>query len=738
MRLVVGSLLAVLIVGPAWRGITADAVAATQVSLALPADETLVGSGTMSVSDEPPAPEELPTLERIRDETAAQADRLPEADWDLVRLAGSLDYDPEQAVAFVRDRIAFDPYPGVLRGPEGTLAARAGNAYDRALLLGALLDAMAVPYRLAFAELDDATAVRLVERALEPPAMPLPAPGLEVTPTIDPAVIRTRAERDYARLRGALGDRLDAMQGPDRMAALDAVRHHAWVQAAFGSEWRDLDPTLPDAPAGSSLAVPARTADAMPEEAYQTVTLRVVAESLDGGVLGRRVVMERRFPAADAAERRIFLYFQPSVGALGGAIVEALSGDAAWAPVLLVDDETEVGDAFRAGGRGTDVFGEPTGVPELASLGIEVEHAGPWREPVVVTRVLLDRVPATVRAAHDPAGITPEQLLPMAGDDGGPFVMGQVHHVMISTGGADRRDHALQRSWSADWVGTILDAGGNPDDYRLSDLLWPVAEADEDLVVASEAGIVPALGMSGAIRSYVSSPRVYLSTIGRDAADGSLAFATDLLIDGVALLPADPAAASFAPRLALWYGALQTALETQIALRHAAILDPADRSVRGASIGGEPLTLVTPDDDGALPDEAPAAMRLALAGGSLVLVRAGDARPDAWWTVDPVSGLTRSVLDPGLGCVRPVGSWTGTSPTFQSSHTHGAGPRLPPRPPMVRPPPGGYAPPASCVAGDSTGYVALTSCASVPVSIAWFLLAVEVGLLALLAAHMLS
>src|SRR5690348_9529422 len=31
-------------------------------------------------------------------------------------LAASLDYDPEQAFAFVRDRVAYDPYPGVLRG----------------------------------------------------------------------------------------------------------------------------------------------------------------------------------------------------------------------------------------------------------------------------------------------------------------------------------------------------------------------------------------------------------------------------------------------------------------------------------------------------------------------------------------------------------------------------------------------------------------------------------------------
>ena len=66
----------------------------------------------------------------------------------------------------------FEPYPGVLRGAQGTLAARAGNAFDRALLLRALLDAMAIPARFAFGELDQASARALVARTLGPIARP--------------------------------------------------------------------------------------------------------------------------------------------------------------------------------------------------------------------------------------------------------------------------------------------------------------------------------------------------------------------------------------------------------------------------------------------------------------------------------------------------------------------------------------------------------------------------------------
>jgi hypothetical protein len=47
--------------------------------------------------------------------------------------------DPTKLCAFVREKIGYEPYPGSVRGPEGTLAAGAGSDWDRALLLRALL-----------------------------------------------------------------------------------------------------------------------------------------------------------------------------------------------------------------------------------------------------------------------------------------------------------------------------------------------------------------------------------------------------------------------------------------------------------------------------------------------------------------------------------------------------------------------------------------------------------------------
>ncbi len=77
-------------------------------------------------------------------------------------LADSLDLDTERIFRFVADEIRYEPYVGILRGPTGTLATRAGNAADQASLLAALLQAAAVPVHFAWGALDEATATTLL------------------------------------------------------------------------------------------------------------------------------------------------------------------------------------------------------------------------------------------------------------------------------------------------------------------------------------------------------------------------------------------------------------------------------------------------------------------------------------------------------------------------------------------------------------------------------------------------
>ena len=104
-------------------------------------------------------------------------------DIDVGARARALGPDVDASFAFVRDRIAYQPYRGTLRFALGTLMSRAGNSCDQAALLGALLRRHHRRVRYAVGVLDTATARRLVGMTDQPGWRPAgqaaPAPSRE-------------------------------------------------------------------------------------------------------------------------------------------------------------------------------------------------------------------------------------------------------------------------------------------------------------------------------------------------------------------------------------------------------------------------------------------------------------------------------------------------------------------------------------------------------------------------------
>ncbi len=620
---------------------------------AMPADADLATAAATTVVDAPPAGGADVDLSAVGAAAGAQVASMTTADWSVRALADSFQGDPDKAFAFVRDSIGFDAYPGVLRGDAGTLAARSGNTYDRALLLKSLLDSMALQTRFAFATLDDQVAGQVAEQVLRAPSVPLEDGRAAALGPLDVGAVGSRAQRDYALLRQTIGDRVDDMHGAVPADLVADTRDHAWVQVAWGTGWRDYDPTFADSVPGQALAPATTTAATIPDDAYQGVRIQVIAGSLFSSSLEDGVVLDRTFDASAIADSQVFLYFQPQLGGLGGTIVDTLSGVKQWTPVLMVDGEPTPGTSFAAGGRGTDLFGDATDAPPLATLRVVVTRTAPGRPDESATHVLVDRVPDALAGSDS---ISATDLAPLPGDKTGPLAMGVMEQVLVSTGGANPWMQAVRRGIAADYLDGLLVDPSTADEHKLGDLLYPLAVANASLVLSSEQLSVPASGEGGRTRAFVSAPRVFLVSIGQSPTTAEdFAFSTDLLLDGVRVVAADAGAAPEAARQNIWYGALESALETELSLRRAAGVAGDAAKMSGTSLDMvRPLQMLDVTGSGTV---GAGALRDALAAGAIAVVPGDPASARTWWTIDPTTGATRAVLDPGYGGVNGGIAW---------------------------------------------------------------------------------
>lgn len=109
---------------------------------------------------------------------------IDRSQFDLEALLDKLDYDPERVIRFVTGEIHFEQYQGLLRGAQGTLMSRAGNALDQAVLLASLLKNAGFDARVVHGNLQDGGAARLVAQmtvARRPEPPPLDWRGLKET-----------------------------------------------------------------------------------------------------------------------------------------------------------------------------------------------------------------------------------------------------------------------------------------------------------------------------------------------------------------------------------------------------------------------------------------------------------------------------------------------------------------------------------------------------------------------------
>ncbi|MBV8491166.1 MAG: hypothetical protein JO199_11610 [Candidatus Eremiobacteraeota bacterium] len=359
----------------------------------------------------------------------------PQARADEINDAGA-------AFAFVRDRIATDAYPGAMRGPGGTLQARAGSPSDKALLLAALLSAKGVQVRYAHVALTDDQVAQAISAATAPAPSPSPADVSQAFKTlgIDPNAARDAAQSLARRTNGAI-DRViaDASSPTDALIATlassksslatddsavragwkTALADHWWVEAFTNGAWVDLDPTLPNATPGSHLGAPPtdQPAETLPDTQQVTLTVSLVATRMtpgspspspspSGSPAPPEMLATHAFKVAD-------VYAQPIVVTIGNrsAGSTGISESTTFTPSI--------------DGAGSETNGDPFNVDNLATVELDIDVAQPGAAtPLHYRRVVVDRRTAD-KSALDPAW-TPERtayaltgvydLLPLPGD----------------------------------------------------------------------------------------------------------------------------------------------------------------------------------------------------------------------------------------------------------------------------------------------------------------------------------
>ena len=610
------------------------------------------------VDDTAPTPPEVLDLVQLADEVVAVLERMPATEWLVADLAAVIDGDPVAAFEFVRDHVGFDPYAGSLRSPQGTLAARAGNGLDRAQLLQALLGPKATT-RFAGGTLADATL--LTARALAGATEPLARPSVTEVMPFAAEAIANRARRDHAAIIETLGadyDTLGAAGGAGDLSG-PVLADHAWLQVQQDDgTWLDLDPTLAEAEPGDTLTSVETTFDELPPEAYHALTVRLVAEGRSDNGPTAEIVLDETIPASVAADRDMWLLFAPENPSVGGALAGALGEAEGWVPVLYLHGNARAGSSFALGADsgegGGSVLGDALGglgalgsgdvsggeaiAPGLTELRLELTSTGPGLEPQTVDRILL----------RDPTG---DEL---------PDTLGGGHHILVSNGGFDLRRLAVARGAVTIMAADVL---ANPElasEYRLIDQLLPWSVADRTLAAVSEHVITPGIGRAGEIRAYVGRPRAWIVSHGIDVEGEAFSGTIDLALDDVALVGSSDATPAELAQERLWYGVLQTALETEVARKRIRRGGP-EASVSSVSVDtAEALERVSE----APTDGSSGALERAIAGGAIAL---GARYPEtgSFWRVDPRTGATTSVQEPGIRPSGYGGSYPGGGGYYQ-------------------------------------------------------------------------
>ncbi len=585
---------------------------------------------------------------------------------------------------FVADEIRYEPYEGALRGPVGTLWARAGNSVDKAVLLASLLDAALVDYQFVAGTLGDDAAAALMAGTIADAATASAEAAAASrgdtlipggTPSSGPA---PSADPDLAGLLAGADDLVAAVavQADQRLAAgIDVITsslasggitlgatatgvpplersRHVWLQMRTGADYVDLDPTVPGAAVGVAVATAPTPLDRLPDDLRHRVDISIILETAKGGVPAEGPILTHsEFSDGLTGIPVTFTNMKPSgLSGLGSGIGSVIEGTTEYRATLEVGPTTIVGITPVVVASGGDLLGTTngTGVQEgqATAQWLEIAITSPGRGPVVVRRPVFDRIGPVARAGGtvDLATVPPVQLVDVGSGTPDEFLPLTALRSIAVVGGPVGGAY-------------LADPGRASDASSALSLLANAYHFSRD-------GLATAKAIPMGVRPVIDAPNITSFTMAAaedDSGAHRLRLEVDILHRSFLTLPVSDVPAAAVP--AVVAGVVSHIAESLMLGSNlgpdtdevSSAVSVADVFEAAVAAGIAPVLIRS-----ALPSDTPyppavrALMDAATDEGMVLIapsrpVALGGSDRVGWWQVDPATGRTTDQMDDGRG-----------------------------------------------------------------------------------------
>lgn len=652
---------------------------------------------------------------------------LNRAAFETDPLLDTLQYEASDIISFVRDSIAFEQYPGTLRGPRGTLLSRAGNALDQSVLLAKLLRDAGFDARIASAQLPDQLAHELLRQMKLPRQTPpsvgdvdalsraisamaedygdedtisanLSQPSVPSQSTHYDEVLKTtellKQTLKKAKAWPALSEEVSNL-------AAEATEYY-WVQyrEMAADPWQDIHPSFSSGTPEEMPEAQSFLADTVPAELQHRFRLQIFIERLVGQELEVIPVSEAwERPVANLLDVPLTVSNIPDAltleASMQGRAGESAAGAGFFIPMFngaeapgaryfdlqgniidpMVASDPSAGvfaEAGRAFGQVTEALGGAR--PILTAQWIELTLIAPGGEEQVYRRAAFDRLGPARRLQ----GETKVPRPATQAEETRPLL--KLHTIMLSAAETPtglRLDRTFEqyirmRPVARELLAYLGASSSGQDNPTLPGTVEnPPRYWSGHLTLLSSFNLANQLSSSHLI--YRASPSLFIHSQGPDA-DGGASELVDIVTNPRRAVKISGQSVTLDPAAVMMAGVWDTAHEGALLPQGDSRLNTASvfAEARAAGIG---LTVVRPGQSLNALDAGPdvkADVASDLARGFAVVIPERQTNPDrsAWWRVHPGTGETVGQITGGRGA--DLVEWlTVARPALEALSTYG-------------------------------------------------------------------